>query len=134
MKSAQSSQLQPQSILVVDGEIISRYVIASYLRHCGYSVVEAANINEAHIAIPHKDLSIDVILFDVSTLGEDGGNQLTSWAKTHNPDLEIKLVGGVEMAAQAAADLCKNGPHLKKPYEPDLVVKYIELLRSKLHA
>ena len=29
------------SVLIVDGDIISRHAIADYLRHCGYSVVEA---------------------------------------------------------------------------------------------
>lgn len=134
MSAAVSSHTNTPSVLIVDGEIISRHVIATYLRHCGYSVVEAAHVDEAYIAIRHDSLSIDVILFDVDTLGSDSGSELVSWARSYDPALDVKLVGGADMAAHTAADLCSNGPHLKKPYEPEAVMGYIEHLRANLQA
>ena len=56
---------KPASILIVDSEILSRHVIADYLRHCGYFVVEAANIAEASAAVGEPSLSIDIILLAV---------------------------------------------------------------------
>ena len=118
------------SVLPVDGDIVSRHVIADYLRHCDYSVVEAANIDEALVALGEPTLSIDVILCDVTTLGSDKGSELTNWVRKNRPELEVKLVGGVEMAAQAAADLCESGPTLSRPYDPSAIVDYIRRLRA----
>jgi CheY-like chemotaxis protein len=120
----------PSSILIVDGDIVSRHVIADYLRHCGYSVVEAANTDEAFTALGEPTLSVDVILCDVSALGSRSGFELANWVRTNRPDLEVKLAGGAEMATQTAAELCESGPHLARPYEPEAVLDYIERLRA----
>lgn len=130
MTADRAAELVPSSILIIDGEIISRHIIADYLRHCGYAVVEAANTDEAFTAMGEQTLSIDVILCDVSALGSRSGFQLASWVQTNRPELEVRLAGGVEMAAQTAADLCESGPYLKRPYEPEAVVDYIKRLRA----
>lgn len=120
----------PASILIVDGDIVSRHVIADYLRHCAYAVVEAANSDEAFIALREPTLSIDVILCDVSALGSRNGFELAAWVRTHRPELEVRLAAGADVAAQTAAELCESGPHLARPYDPDAVVDYIKRLRG----
>jgi hypothetical protein len=50
--------------------------------------------------------------------------------RANRPELEVKLAGGLEMTAETAAELCENGPHLKKPYEPSAIVDYIKRLRA----
>ena len=122
--------VEPSSVLVVDGDIVSRHVIADYLRHCAYRVVEAANTDEALIALGEPTLSVDVILCDVSALGSKNGFQLATWVRANRPELEVRLAGGVEMAAETAAELCEIGPRLKRPYEPEAVVNYIKRLRA----
>lgn len=118
------------SILIVDGDIISRHAIADYLRHCAYAVVEAANTDEALVALGEATLSIDVILCDVSALGSRSGFELANWVRSNRPELEVRLAGGVETAAQTAAELCESGPNLARPYEPEAVVDYIKRLRA----
>jgi CheY-like chemotaxis protein len=130
MTSEDSGEKAPSSILIVDGDIVSRHVIADYLRNCGYAVVEAANIGEAFTALGEATLSIDVILCDVSALGSQSGFELATWVRTNRPELEVKLAGGLEMAAQTAAELCESGPDTKRPYEPSAVVDYIKRLRA----
>jgi CheY-like chemotaxis protein len=124
------SEQSVASILIVDGDIISRHAIADYLRHCGYSVIEAAKADEAFVALLEPKLSIDVILCDVSTLGSQIGFELANWVRGNRPELEVKLVGGPEMAAQTAAELCESGPDLVRPYEPSAVIDYIKRLRA----
>lgn len=124
------TQLRP-SILIVDGDIISRHVIADYLRRCDYAVVEAGNTDEASTALGEPSLSIDVILCDTSAMGTKNGFDFALWVRANWPDLEVRLAGGFDMAAQEAADLCEIGPHLKRPYEPQAVVDYIKRLRSE---
>ncbi len=118
------------SVLIVDADIISRHAIADYLRHCSYAVVEAASIEEAFVALQEPKLSIDVILCDVSGEGSKSGFELASWVRANRPDLEVKLAGGTEMAAETAADLCESGPHLRRPYDPAAVIDYITRLRA----
>ena len=130
MTASSAFKAVSSSVLIVDGDIVSRHVIADYLRHCAYGVVEAANTDEALIALGEATLSIDVILCDVSALGSRSGFELATWVRTNRPELEVRLAGGAAMTAKTAAELCESGPHLARPYEPEAVVDYIKRLRA----
>jgi CheY-like chemotaxis protein len=125
-----SAEPIPSSILIVDGDIIARHVIADYLRHCGYAVTEAATTEEALLALCEPTLSIDVILCEVTALGSQNCFQLATWVRHNRPELEVKLTGGLEMAAETAADLCEAGPQGRRPYDPSGVVDYVKRLRA----
>ena len=118
------------SILIVDGDVLSRHAISDYLRRCGYDVVEASGADEAKIALKESTLSLDVIVCDVAANTAGPGPELTSWVKKHRPDLEVRLAGSVESLTETAVDLCEKGPHLARPYEPEAVVSYINRLRT----
>lgn len=118
------------SVLIVDGDIVSRHAIADYLRHCGYAVVEAANTDEALVALGEPTLSIDVIVCDIAAIGSRSGFELASWVSKNRPDLEVRLAGTLESVVSTAAELCESGPHLARPYEPEAVVDYIKRLRA----
>ncbi len=118
------------SILIIDADIVSRHTIADYLRHCGYAVVEAANTDEALIALSEFTLSIDVIVCDIAAIGERSGFELANWVRDNRPELEVRLAGTLEKAVNTAAELCESGPHLARPYEPEAVVDYIKRLRG----
>ncbi len=130
MTKDDAAQSSASSILIVDGDVIARHAIADYLRHCGYAVVEAARVDEAMVALHEPDLAIDVILCEVTGVGSQSCFELATWVRANRPELEVKLAGGLEMAAQAAADLCETGPQLKTPYEPAAVVDYVKRLRA----
>jgi CheY-like chemotaxis protein len=130
MNGKPDDEAVPSSILIVDAEVVSRHVIADYLRHCGYRVVEAANTDEAFIALGEPTLSVDVILCDVSAVGSRNGFELAHWVQSNRPELEVRLAGGMEKAAESAAELCESGPHLARPYEPEAVIDYIKRLRA----
>lgn len=125
-----SAEPTASSILIVDGDIVSRHIIADYLRHCGYAVVEAATTDEAFTALGEATLTIDVILCDVSVAGSHSCIEFSNWVRANRPELEVRLAAGVEVAAQTAAELCESGPHLRRPYEPEPVVDYIKRLRA----
>jgi CheY-like chemotaxis protein len=124
------SRVSAPSILIVDGDIVSRHAIADYLRHCGYAVVEAANTDEAFVALGEESLSIDAILCEVTEVGSSSCFELARWVRANRPELEVKLAGGLQMAAETAAELCESGPHLRRPYDPSAVVDYIKRLRA----
>lgn len=118
------------SILIVDADVISRHAIADYLRHCGYAVVEAATTDEALTALGEPSLGIDVIVCDVAAIGSQPAFELANWVRANRPELEVRLAGSLEGVADTAADLCENGPHLKRPYEPQAVIDYVKQLRG----
>lgn len=130
MSAATGPMQVEQAVLLVDGDIISRHALADYLRHCGYGVVEAANTDEAMTALAEAALGIDVILCDVEAVGAQSAFELSHWVRTNRPGLEVRLAGNTHVAANAAADLCETGPHLRRPYEPQAVVDYIKQLRA----
>lgn len=113
------------SILIVDSDIIVRNALGDYLRHCGYRVVEAANSDEALLALAETSLSVDVVLCDTAVAGSLTGFELATWVRRNRPELEVRLAASVEGAAKVAANLCDSGPHLARPYEPQGVVDYI---------
>ena len=130
MKEINASQATAASVLIVDADIVSRHAIADYLRHCGYAVVEAANTDEALIALGEPTLSIDVIVCDIAAIGVRSGFELANWVRHNRPELEVRLAGTLESTVSTAAELCETGPHLARPYEPEAVVDYIKRLRA----
>lgn len=130
MSDPAGREASASAVLIVDAEIVARHVIADYLRHCGYGVIEAANTDEALVALQEPTLEIDVILCDVSALGSRSGFELASWVRANRPELEVRLASGIDTVARTAADLCESGPHLARPYEPHAVVDYIKRLRA----
>lgn len=121
---------QLKSILVVDGDVLVRHAISDYLRRCGYIVVEASSTDEAVAVLSDESLAIDAILCDAEAPGSLNAFQLRLWAnqRHHRKGIEIALAGNIEAAAHKAAELCDNGPHLARPYDPQSVVAHIRRL------
>jgi DNA-binding NtrC family response regulator len=119
------------TILVVDSEVLVRHGISDYLRECGYTVVEAASSDEAIAVLEREDLAISAVLCDVQVAGRLNGFELRQWAKAQRPELQMILSGTIASAASAAAELCEEGPHLARPYDPQSVVDYIKRLLGK---
>jgi CheY-like chemotaxis protein len=125
----QSSQSQ-DTVLVVDGDVITRTVISDYLRHCGYRVIEAHDGLEAQQALEQQGFDVNIVLSDVELPGPVNGFELARWVRLLNPSVKVVLSGAAERTANVVGDLCEEGPHLAKPYEPSLVVDHIKRLRG----
>lgn len=120
-----------ETILVVDGDVLVRHAIADYLRSCGYGVIEAASSDEAVIVLAHSETALSATLCDVKIGGTMSGFELARHARDARHGLEVVLAGTIEGSANAAADLCENGPHLARPYDPQGVVNHIKRLLAK---
>lgn len=123
---------EPQTILVVDGEVLIRMPLAEYLRECGYRVLEAVNSVEAKIVLG-AGIEVNLVFADASGLtGEESGFALASWVRQHYPETKVLLTSHVADAAGKAADLCEKGPLLTKPYSHEVVLRRIQtLLQSR---
>jgi CheY-like chemotaxis protein len=119
---------ESQRVLVVDGDVLVRHVISDYLRTCGYIVVEAATTDEAVIVLDDEKFAVDAVLCDADAPGSQSAFQFRAWALRRRPEVQTILAGSVVAAANKAAQLCDDGPHLQRPYDPQSVVAYIKRL------
>jgi len=122
-------EAQGSGLLIVDSDVLVRQPLADYLRDCGYRVVEADGQGAARevLAGGADAPRIDLVLSDVE-LADGSGFGLHAWARAHCPDVPVVLVGNVDAAAKAAGELCDDGPHLVRPYDPQLVADRIKRL------
>lgn len=114
-----------QTLLVVDGEVLLRLHICSYLRECGFKVIEAASSDEALVVLQGSGLTVDIVLSDAGVPGQMDGFGLSQWLRANQPAIPVILVGSPGRAVEAAADLCEAGPTLSKPYEPEILLDRI---------
>ena len=119
----------PASVLIVDGDNIVRHAIADGLRRFGYQVIEAANSDEAVIALQAPTPSIDIVLCDIGVDGTRSGFGLAGWARQHRPELEVRLAGTLQGPMNNVVLLRERGRHLVRPYQPEAVVAYILSMR-----
>lgn len=127
-----STSDRPETVLVVEDEILIRHVIADYLRDCGYKVIEAATADEALVLLGHTEVEIDIVFSDVEMPGSMDGFSLAKWLRANRPGVDVILAGNVSRAADAAGDLCEEGP-MPKPYEPQSAadrIRHLLALRS----
>jgi len=124
------AEAQIDTILVVEDEVLVRTAISEYLRHCGYDVIEAVSADEAITILTEPDITVNIVLSDIEMPGTMDGFGLAQWVRTNKPDIKVLLASTIVKAANTAGDLCEEGPHLKKPYEPQQVVEWIKRLRN----
>ncbi len=105
-----------------------RVALSSYLRDCGYRVIEAATTDEALRVIEQSSVSVDVVFSAVEVEGALSPFTLTQWLRKNRPEIKIVMAGTPKSVSVAAGQLCEEGPHLKKPYEPQVVEGYIRRL------
>lgn len=116
------------TVLLAEPDGLVRTPLAAYLRDCGYTVLEASDGNEALELLQDADSTVDLVLAAVDLDGHPNGFALAQWVRLNLPGVKVLLAGSIETAADAAAELCTEGPHLKRPYERQVVVETIKRL------
>jgi DNA-binding NtrC family response regulator len=121
---------RPDTVLVVESDVLVRTAIAEYLRHCGYRAIEAASSDDAITVLTEPSIPVGIVLSAADVAGSMNGFGLAKWVRENRPGLQVVLAGNVVKAAHVAGDLCEEGPHVQKPYEPQQVVEWIKRLRN----
>ena len=109
--------------------IITRTVIADYLRDCGYRVFEAGNAEDA-VQLLSSELKIDIVFTDLELPGRSSGLELARWIRKHHPAMKVIVTSGAYSSAELAGELCEAGPPIVKPYESKAVVERIRSLST----
>ena len=118
----------PETVLVVEPEVLARMMIASYLRECGYKVIEAVNGDEAMLVLREPEVDVRVVFSVIELPGPTNGFVLSQWMRTHRPEVQVILASNGAGAAKEAGDLCEDGPLMKKPYDHRLLADRIKRL------
>jgi DNA-binding response OmpR family regulator len=116
-------------LLIVESQVLVRTAVADYLRECGYTVLEAADANEAVALLQSSD--IRVVLVDVGTPEVLDGFTLVQWIRQQRPDTKIVTTAGIVRTAQIAGDLCATGPMLRRPYHHQELERQIRQVLSE---
>ncbi len=83
----------PTTILVVEDEVLVRFVICDALRAQGFKVVEAVSAVEAD-ALVREGLAVDLVFTDVRMPGAFDGLELARRLKAQKPDLPVLVTSG----------------------------------------
>ena len=122
------------AILVAEDEVLIRFVIADYLRECGFQVIEASSGDEA-VSILESTVSVDLVFTDVQMPGSRDGFELAQWVRANRPGVPVLLTSGDAKKAATAKQLCENEPFFAKPYEVAQVVaqirQHLEMRKSQ---
>jgi two-component system, response regulator PdtaR len=110
----------PTTILVVEDEVLVRTLIADQLRNAGYSVIEAADADEALALLAHT-FNVTVVLSDVQMPGSLDGVGLARVVRSVYPALKILLASG----QSTAVDTIEHDGFFSKPYDVAEIVKRI---------
>jgi len=122
---------QKPIVLIVEDEVASMNLLASYLENEGYETLKATNGNTASEIIRKEE--IDVVLLDINLPGKDGLTLLkeirTDISKgvilvTNKKD-DVDRIVGLELGAD---------DYVTKPYNPRELIVRVRNLIQRLHA
>ncbi|HEY0183824.1 MAG TPA: response regulator [Rhodopila sp.] len=117
----------PQTVLVVEDEMMVRMPIAEYLRDCGYNVLEAGDANEA-IATMNAEGPVNLVFSDVRMPGKMDGFGLAEWFRSHFPSVPVLLTSGYNGGRSLAAASIPGVRFIEKPYSQTQVARRIATL------
>jgi len=117
-------------ILILDDDAIARSAVAAYLRECGYTVIEAARENAARTMLDSPKYDIDIVICATSEVSSEDRFGFSRWLREHHSHVRLLMAATIEKTAKLAADVCEEGPHLRKPYDHQNLVAWIKRLRA----
>jgi CheY-like chemotaxis protein len=118
-----------ERILVVEDEDAVRDLASTVLRKCGYSVLEAASVDEALDLFRREEGRFDLVFSDV-VLPDRSGVQLADELLRISPDIRILMSSGHASNRSQWDTINQKGlPFIQKPYSlPALLQKIRETI------
>ena len=119
----------PETVMIVEPDVLVRLVVAEYLRNCGYQVIEASMAEEV-LAVLEAGPQIDIILTEIELPGARNGFALSAYLRDRHPQIVVLLTAGAARLAEQATKLCGERP-VRRPYQPQEVLRRIHALRRR---
>jgi CheY-like chemotaxis protein len=112
------------TVLVVEDDVLTRVAASDELRERGYSVIEAANADEA-LSVLHSPLRVDFVLTDLRMPGAMDGAALVKTIRAEFPFLKVVMVSG-QLPDSATQSLLDG--YFGKPVAPSQLASYLQEL------
>jgi CheY-like chemotaxis protein len=119
-----SPELRSKTILFVEDEILIRFYMAPELRAAGFTVIEAANADEA-LKTLNANQQINLLITDVRMPGSMDGVQLATFVRSTRPTVKIVIASAHAKDRPASETV---DAFLDKPYFPEKMVKLVKEL------
>jgi DNA-binding NarL/FixJ family response regulator len=119
-----------QIILLIDEDVIARAAVANYLRECGFHVIETDAEDDGKNVLNAQRHPIDIAICAPSSTRSSEHFDFVRWLRAHHPQVRLLIAANVEKEAKLAAEICEDGPHLRKPYEHQALLDWIKRLRA----
>lgn len=122
---AERSAMQSPAILIVEDEVLLRFLLADELRAAGHAVVEALDAEEA-LTVLAGPRPIALVITDIRMPGAFDGEELVRRLRADHPHVKVLIASAHAPSADLAGAV--DG-HFSKPYElPALVARVKSLL------
>ena len=108
------------TILLVEDDVLVRFVAADILRDAHHEVIEAVNGDEA-IALLSAGLVVDLVITDVNMPGEIDGLRLATLVNARFPELPVLMTS----ALPPVIDILPAG-FLPKPYRAETLLNAVQ--------
>jgi len=113
-------------ILVVEDDVLLRFVLSEWLRSLHYVVHEAANTDEASRLLASPLVDTDLVITDIMLPGMIDGLDLRNYIRRAFPELPVIMVSG-----QPPASVKKDPNFFHKPYDLQKIADRIAQLLSE---
>ena len=112
------------TILLVEDELLVRWMLAEEFRNAGFQVIEAANSEEA-LSVLRTSVPVGLLMTDVFMPGEMDGVALARWARNARPELKIVIGSAFSRSSvpERMADLV-----VMKPYDVEAMLRDVRAL------
>jgi CheY-like chemotaxis protein len=117
------------TILVAEDEILTRAMLAQFLRAAGHVVIEASSADDA-AAVLHSGLQIDLAITDLEMPGDLDGEDLVRLLHVDFPGIPVIIAAGPprDPAIRQRVDAL-----VEKPYDVTVVVNLATRLLARGH-
>jgi DNA-binding NtrC family response regulator len=82
-------------VLVVEDDVLIRFLIGDHLRDVGFNVLEASNVRDAMTLIASQ-VRIDLVFSDINMPGDMDGCALANWLRVFSPKIPVILTSGAK--------------------------------------
>jgi PAS domain S-box-containing protein len=111
-------------LLVEDDEMVRNYMRVA-LSSGGYTLLEAADGEEAIVLLQGSDRRIDLVITDV-IMPKMGGKDLSDWLAANRPDVKVLFVSGyVDNELLREHRLGRGEAYLQKPFTPETLLRTV---------
>jgi CheY-like chemotaxis protein len=116
----------PETVLVVEDDVLTRFMVAEELRTSGFKVLEASTGADAISIL--ETLPVDLVFTDIYIPGSLGGLDVAEAARRLRPAPQVILTSG-RLRPDDIPNVREFGTFIAKPY---LLSRVVDLVRRML--